>query len=1705
MVNQGSTTGGRMFGSTREGGWRGVRALVGGALMLFVAGSASALEIRVQDTEDVPVSGFRWLVEADSTIVTEPGSPVADSIGLNIHRSYNPVAASGRTAGSVASVDVPGSERYFVSVLPDSAAAAGGYTLASAPVAPGQSSVTVTVQSLPMPTAQISVFVFEDHTSINNAPDIGVEPGLEGFTIIIADGAGQVMMDAFGNMIGTSYQRNPDGTFVLDGDGMPVVETMGSGFVTSGPDGWATVKHLAPNKYGVKVIPRTVDGMGNPVQWVQTATIEGTNVIDAWVKADEPRLFVEGFGTATAHVSFGFVNPATLPWASSPPAAGSTITGRVRYNHFARPPTLQGYVAGEPVPECWVGLNDPTSQDGLIAVPCSEDSSFSLENVPPGDYQLVTWDEALDSLFGFHTVHVPSDGSPVDLGDVLAFRWFGTLQGYVFNDLDEDGFRDPGEPGLADQGVTIRFRDGRVYQATVSDPSGAYSLSEVFPFFKWLVAEVDFLRFQATGATVAADDGGTIPPDDGWIVPSRDKLNPQPQVDDLGVPIDNPNTGNNLSRTETGPVLTEAMHLFLGQTNVIDWGKASYEAGDGGGISGIVFYAVTRAENDPRFAAAEGWEPGVPRVQVALYRDSDLNDVIDDLDGDGGPTLADVDNHPYGNFPGDEDVDRNTNGVFDPGDAIAITTTDSWDDNLPTGCIQPDLEVHGQPVMDCFDNFGTWNQVRPGVFDGGYAFTSYVPGGIVTGGAEREPLPPGTYIVEAVPPPGYELVKEEDRNVDYGDVYAPSAQTQDVPDEPELLPPVCVGDLHQVPAELTLFPGIDAPFAGEDRPLCDRRRVRLGEGQNAATDFFLFTPVPKAAMIVGFVNNDLAAEFNQDTPHNGEKAAPSWIPVSLQTFDGREFSRIYTDEFGAYTALVPSTYTMNLPTPTGVASSMITVCLNHPFMPDPTDPDSVIPDPYYDPDFSQSCWTFNFTPGAVTYLDTPTVPVGAFVGYPNRNLDLEPGDQVPGILSVEGPSGGPVTCAPDEIISITSRGMVDVPNPDYDPDVPGSQPVITRDYGFGDQSGRVFLNGSPLPIVSWTDLAITATVPVGASSGQLLVQRGDNLAISPSGLTLHVGECSAIRVPADYPTIQDAIDAATPGELILVGPGTYTENPIMWKPVRLQGNGSATTTIFANPSPAERLEDWHVKLESLLGSSYSDQYRAKEAPGIMVAGVGDAVLPFGGDPALVDGFTITGALSGGGVFLDDGAVGVEISNMVLRSNQGNYAGGVSIGTPDIDANNGGVRIHHNRIVKNSGVAGPGGVGIYTGATNYLVEDNFIAGNLSRMNGGGVGQMGLADGGRIVGNDILFNEVFFGGAIGGDGGGIHIGGRVVPGDLSPGAGSVTVEGNLVQGNLAGSGSGGGIAAFAVNGEDVDTGAGPNDWFRLTLLDNIIVNNVAADAGGGVFLQDVANGAILHNTVAHNDSAATASDAFPPGDLLHSTPRGAGVVSASHSPALAAAFPTGFEQTHADPLLANCIIVGNRSFSWDGTANGGSGQLVPDPATPVFDDLDVMGAAGETLTPVGCLLTDTAGTDPSNISGDPMFLGAYVNGLVAQPVIDEGGNSISVRYTPLTASSGNYHLEADSPAVDAAVASYIGAYPGLAWDIDGQDREAGAEDLGADEFRVAGDVNCDGTANGADVAAFLGVLYGGASACGNDDVNEDGFVDFRDLIALLDILR
>ncbi len=443
----------------------------------LLPGDSHAFTLNVVDGNGNPITGgFRWLLEEDNTVVAVPGAVVNNSIGLTIHKSHAPVITKGNSGGASSSnVGVAPSMRYFVSVLPDSGYANGGTV-----VDVGQGTVTVTVHSLPLPTAQISVLAFMDQNPINNGKDEH-EEGLGGCTVFIADVGGQLSQDAFGNPLGTQYQFDPaTGNPILDVNGDPIVTVMGTGLITTLTQnqfnaggaqnpynlqvGEALVKYIPPGKYGVTVLPPRLDDLGNAIRFVQTTTIEGTPVIDAWVKANEPAVFVEGFGIGFKHVAFGFLktNPGAqpyqgqsvnvLPWNAVSPAGGTgTITGTLRFNHFSKPPATQGFFPGERVAECWVGLNDPLAQPGtgipagLYATACDANSNFTISGVPPGTYQLVSWDAPLDSLFNFNTVTVPAGGGTVNLGNVLVFRWFGTLKGNVFYDTNQNAMRDPGE------------------------------------------------------------------------------------------------------------------------------------------------------------------------------------------------------------------------------------------------------------------------------------------------------------------------------------------------------------------------------------------------------------------------------------------------------------------------------------------------------------------------------------------------------------------------------------------------------------------------------------------------------------------------------------------------------------------------------------------------------------------------------------------------------------------------------------------------------------------------------------------------------------------------------------------------------------------------------------------------------------------------------------------------------------------------------------------------------------------------------------------------------------------------------------------------------------------------------------------------------------------------------------------------------------
>jgi len=216
--------------------------------------------------------------------------------------------------------------------------------------------------------------------------------------------------------------------------------------------------------------------------------------------------------------------------------------------------------------------------------------------------------------------------------------------------------------------------------------------------------------------------------------------------------------------------------------------------------------------------------------------------------------------------------------------------------------------------------------------------------------------------------------------VDFGEQYVPS---------PQLLPPIPVGDPHLVPAELSLFPGVPCEFAGQTRPLCDRKQVLVSTGKNAAADFFLHRSA-KAARGVGFANNDLGAEFNQFSPTSVRRSLPLGYPSRCE-MGGKEYHRVYTDEFGCYNFLIPSTFAISVPAPSGVGPQMMTLVLTTPVKPDGTI------DEFYNPLYSITPWTFQYYPGTTSYLDTPLVPLAAFAPA-DVKLDTEP-NNTPAILS----------------------------------------------------------------------------------------------------------------------------------------------------------------------------------------------------------------------------------------------------------------------------------------------------------------------------------------------------------------------------------------------------------------------------------------------------------------------------------------------------------------------------------------------------------------------------------------------------------------------------------------------------------------------------------------------------------------------------------
>ena len=211
-----------------------------------------------------PVTAYYWTLQEDAMFSIVPGDSSTNQLAVSFHKSYMPVVASGCVDPSAGPanpqckvnkgfnpVTLDPAKRYFVSVLP---LEAGSYTNGGTSIAPGQTSVSIYVNKLPFPMAQISLFCTEDNFPINGFPDVPAEKPLQNVALYLVDTGGRygmsggpMLTDTFGNPLGTTYALNPDGTLFDDGSGSPQVVQEGLGFLLSGADGTAIFKYLAPD------------------------------------------------------------------------------------------------------------------------------------------------------------------------------------------------------------------------------------------------------------------------------------------------------------------------------------------------------------------------------------------------------------------------------------------------------------------------------------------------------------------------------------------------------------------------------------------------------------------------------------------------------------------------------------------------------------------------------------------------------------------------------------------------------------------------------------------------------------------------------------------------------------------------------------------------------------------------------------------------------------------------------------------------------------------------------------------------------------------------------------------------------------------------------------------------------------------------------------------------------------------------------------------------------------------------------------------------------------------------------------------------------------------------------------------------------------------------------------------------------------------
>ncbi len=147
---------------------------------------------------------------------------------------------------------------------------------------------------------------------------------------------------------------------------------------------------------------------------------------------------------------------------------------------------------------------------------------------------------------------------------------------------------------------------------------------------------------------------------------------------------------------------------------------------------------------------------------------------------------------------------------------------------------------------------------------------------------------------------------------------------------------------------------------------------------------------------------------------------------------------------------------------------------------------------------------------------------------------------------------------------------------------------------------------------------------------------------------------SDIYVPADYPTIQQAIDAAAPGDQILVSPGTYVENiDYKGKRIAVRSLGGPDVTVIDGSSLGTVVTFQGAEGRKTVLDGFSIAHgQAERGGGVHCAGASSPTI-------IHNRFVQNDATNeGGGLFASDGSPLVLMNSFELNSAT-QYGGGVS--------------------------------------------------------------------------------------------------------------------------------------------------------------------------------------------------------------------------------------------------------------------------------------------------------------------------------------------------------------------------------------------------------------------------------------------------------------